>query len=289
MIIKKLTFLLIIFLAATPFALAKSDQPKDQIEQGFLKGSEAYILFLKRTGDEKYFLDQLVNKEYDTRLEISLWRNSRNNVTAHFGAQSLLAPNRNSNFQVSLVSFQLGFSHYFNLDRSGRYKIRTFLIHRSQHALDLSRMEIDMPPLLTDQLDKNVFIDLNILGSGVERLNLDGDKWPYNFRVYLQPFSSKIPDIFDAKRYNRKLFFDGETFLPLPFFREHLSLYGLRELGSPSLGIAEIRLYPIKNLVTFLRQSFIPAGHEALVTPHQGVMYRGLKLGFAIRISSLSN
>lgn len=258
-------------------------------EFGVLKGSEAYVLFSKRAGDSGHFIDKFVNKEVDPQIKFSLWRNRRHNVLMNFGAQTLIAPNYTSNFLISIISFQAGFDHYLRLDSAGRYRLRSFLVHRSQHTIDLARVKVKIPARVNQDLRENVFGDLNILGAGVERAYLADDRLRYNFRAYVQPFNSKFPGLWESDTYPRALFVDGEVFPPLPFLNEHLSFYGSGELGKSSVGTVEARFYPVKNLALFLKQGFISNNHEAVVTPHQGIVYRGWKFGTFIKIGNLFN
>jgi len=293
---------LIIFMisfGAASYAMAQTGQdPKysrmDSLDQnGFLKGSEVHLSFLKRVGGEKYFTDTFANKEVDPRIRFSIWRSNKKNVVMNFGTQSLIAPNLTSNILVSLVSFEIGFDYCQKLGNSDRYKVCGFLTHRSQHIFDLLRLGIEIPESVNNDLNKNVFSDLNILGVVIERFPLSGDKLQYNYRAYIQPYNSSTLRLWKANevnKYERPLFVDGEVFLPLSFARNHLSIYGSGELGrSSSLGTPEARLHPIENLVVFARQSFISGDHEAVVTPHSGVVYRGFKIGFFIKVGNLFN
>jgi len=289
----KTKIILIIFAISFGTASYAMAQTGSLDQNGFLKGSEMYLSFLKRVSGEKYFTDTFANKEVDPRMRFSIWRSDRKNVVMNFGTQSLIAPNLTSKILVSLVSFEIGFDYYQKLGNSDRYKFRGFLVHRSQHIFDLPKLGIRIPKSVNDDLNKNVFHDLNILGVGIERSPLSGDKLQYSYRAYIQPYNSDTLRLWkadEANKYERPVFVDGEIFLPLSFARNRLSIYGSGELGkSSSLGTLETRLHPVKNLVVFARQSFISGNHEAIVAPHSGVVYRGFKIGLSIKIGNLFN
>jgi len=281
----KIFVFLLIFCFQSIYLLAGHKLPD---ESNFLKGSEVYLSFLKRINDDTYFVDSFINKEVNPRMRFSIWRNDKRNIIMNFGAQSLFAPNLDSTFFVSLVSFEIGIDYYQNLGNSGRYKIRGFLIHRSQHVLDLPRLGIEIPESVNEDLENNVFHDLNILGIGIERSGLSGDKLRYNFRAYIQPYNSKVPNFGRGNAYKRPLFIDSEIFSPFWFTSNRLSFYNSGEFGkSSSVGTLEARLYLLKNLVIFARKSFISGNNEAIVTPHNGVVYRGFNVGFFVKVGDL--
>lgn len=281
-------FLFIFFLI--PLIVFGEQTIKDsKSEQGFVKGSEAYLSFSKRLSEDKRFIDEFINKEIDANMKFSLWRNSRQNTVMTFGAQTLIAPNETPKFIVSFIGFELSLSHYFNLNHDGRWKIRTFLIHRSQHAVDLPKLGIKIPPAVNDDLKENVFPDLNILGGGVERRYLANDKLKYNFKIYIQPWNTEFPKILKSKAYLRPLFVDGEVYIPIPagVLRDKISIYSATEFGDSLAALLEWRLHPIPNFAVFLRQSFFSNRHEAINTPHRGIIYNGVKLGFFIKVGNL--
>ena len=283
-------FSLLFIFFLTPLIVFGEETGKDlKSENGFIKGSEAYLSFSKRLSEDKRFIDDFINKEIDANMKFSLWRNDRQNTVMTFGAQTLIAPNETPKFIVSFIGFELSLSHYFNLDSEGRWKARAFLVHRSQHIVDLPKLGVKIPTNINDDFKKNVFPDLNILGGGVERRHLPKDNIKYYFRVYFQPSNTAFPNLFNSDFYKRPVFLDGELYIPFSgkILKEKISFYGASELGALSVGMIEFRIRPIPNIALFLRQSFFPEDIEAINTSQKGIVYRGLKFGFFIEAGNL--
>lgn len=283
-------WILFFFFSGFNIAIAQADEAeKAEKKNGFLKDSFSFISFSKHTDSRQILVDQLLTSAVDGKMSFSLWRQNKNELVTNLGIQTLITPQPSSNkIFISVVSFLIDVNYYRALAESGRYKLRSFLIHRSQHALDLVKLGIKIPKPVEQDLRENLFLDLNILGGGLERYHLKSDSWQYDFRIYVQPLNSNFPGLSSSKKYPRPLFLDAELFWPTPLFKNRFSIYGFSEGGkSGVIGAGEVRFYLLKNFAFFFRKSFISHPGPAFTTPHQGIVIGGTDVGFFINMANL--